>query len=58
MGIYIYDYATSEYLSKEMYEFIIKTLHKVDMNLINYFLDLIVEKLNLTLLKSIQIYLR
>ena len=52
MGIYIYDYATSEYLSKEMYEFIIKTLHKVDMNLINYFFRLDCREIKLNVAKK------
>lgn len=52
MGIYIYDYATSEYLSKEMYEFIIKTLHKVNMNLINYFFRLDCREIKLNVAKK------
>lgn len=40
MGIYIYDHVTSKDFNKEMYEFIIKTVHKVDVNLLNYFFRL------------------
>ena len=40
MAIYIYDYVTSKDFNEEMYEFIIKTLHKVDVTLLNYFFKL------------------
>ena len=40
MAIYIYDYVTSKDFNEEMYDFIIKTLHNVDMTLINYFFKL------------------
>ena len=40
MAIYIYDYVTSKDFNEEMYDFIIKTLHKVDVTLLNYFFKL------------------
>ncbi|MCQ2969503.1 MAG: TetR/AcrR family transcriptional regulator, partial [Clostridium sp.] len=40
MAIYVYDYISSRNFDKEIYNFIIKTLHKVDLNLLNYFFKL------------------